>query len=789
MSSQTVARRTITRSNFGDRNSAIITLAIAVWGILVLSGVEYLVAIKIVLVVTVQVFAGAIIYLGIGRWRHRPLPELIGFGFAVGSILSVIVDQTFRTSSFRNIAWALPFIGAVVVAVIRRSKDGVISQVGENGHASHEFRTVIGIAVFSIIALTSDWNWMKFPAIGTLPILIYLFSGPTWPKFLKSRHFMMAGFASTCALGAYAVASRPQYWWLPSWGIDENEILAHSLYNWGPNDYALSAGIPLKYQWTGHAWMGLVTHVSGAGDFVLVSRASFVIPAIAIVSLVWVLALRVTGSTRLALLVTLIASVSSTAISYPAAYSLMALGYSFFALVGMLSFFIAFIDWYKTPTKLCLVFVIFLAISAISSKSVQIFAIGSGLAAVGLYDVWLTRKFKIFIGTVLIGATIFAYAILTFPSTKGTGITRSTFASFTSEFAVDPYTHSLKVRLLVTSIILVSLLGVSVVGAIGILGDRMNRHIGVFLVGAFVTGIPMAVMTTRVSASQMHFIQVPIMLGIVPAVSWCIGHFREHNTYRSRYRTVFWVLLILSFFAYPGTLIVRTIFSKRLIADNEFTLFTNKVAAAVFVVAVLTGVFVYFVCKAKSRARFPIELLVTACLVASSVSMFFVSWVTNPLRGINETGATYQLGQKDLREATDWAKMNTGIDVIFASNSFFGEDVDDRCGESINSLSGPITEEAKKTYYVTTALTLKRRLIAAGVSYAFLRSGDPTEKVRLSLLFACDPDTQNLRGLQSFRVTWFLAYRNTIDPQLWSNVGKVRFSNDHYAVIELNEQS
>ena len=138
--------------------------------------------------------------------------------------------------------------------------------------------------------------------------------------------------------------------------------------------------------------------------------------------------------------------------------------------------------------------------------------------------------------------------------------------------------------------------------------------------------------------------------------------------------------------------------------------------AAVLVAAFLLGAIAYLVYRTKSRERFPIVYFVTACLVASSVSVFFASWETNPRRGINETGATYQLGQHDLREATDWAKLNTGINAIFASNSFFGEDVDDRCSESIAALSGSVTEEATKTNYFTTAVTLKRRLIASSVT-------------------------------------------------------------------------
>lgn len=762
-------------------------MAIAVWGILVLAGVEYEVAVKIVLVVAAQVFAGSFAYLSVGRWVHRPLLELLGMGFAIGSMLSVIADQSLRMSSFRNIAWAIPFASAVIVTLIRMSKGCANLQIDENVNANHEFRATIGIAVFSIIALTLIWNWMKYPAIGALPILIYVFAGPNWPRFLRSRWLMIVGIASTCALGAYAVISRPQYWWLPSWGIDESEILAHSIYNWGPNDYALSAGIPLKYQWTSYAWMGLVSHISGADDFVLVSRATFVITAIATVCLVWVLALRITGSTRIAMLATFVASVSSTAISYPVAYSLIAINYSSFAMVCMLAFFIAFIDWYKSPTKLFLLLAIFLSIAAIASKSAHILAIGSGVAAVGLHDVWLTRKFKVLIGIVLIGVSTLIFAMLTFPSTKGTGITFSTFASFTGEFAVDPHTQSLKVRLLVTTIVLVSLLGISLIGALGILRDRMIRHIGVFLVGTFLTGIPLTVMTTRVSSTQLHFIQVPIMLGLAPVIAWSVGHFSEYDTSLSKHKPVFLVLLILSFLAFPIALIGRVIVSNGLIADDRFTLFTNEVAAAVLAIVFLLGAIVYSMNRIRSRARFPIEFVLTACLIASSVSMFFTSWETNPLRRINETGATFQLGQHDLREATDWAKRNTDIDAIFASNSFFGEDVDDRCGESITALSGPVTEEATKINYFTTAVTLKRRLIAAGVYYAFLTSGNPTERVRQSILFACYPDADGLRRLQNFNVTWFLAYRNNIDPTIWSEVGEVRFSNDHYAVIELNQ--
>jgi hypothetical protein len=789
MTNQTVGNRTSSNSVISDRSLAIVGLAIAAWGILVLSEVESVVALKVILVVAAQVFAGSVAYVAVGKWKYRPLPELVGIGFAIGATLSVIADQLSRTSSFRSIAWALPFIGAVILCLIHKSKRSVNLMGVQISHANDEFQTAIGVAVFALFALTALWNWMIYPAIGTLPILIYLFSSPTWPEFLKSRYLLIGGIASTFALGAYAVASRPEYWWLPSWGIDENEILAHSIYNWGPNDYALSAGIPLKYQWTSHAWMGLVTHITGAGEFVIVSRAMFVITAIAIVCLVWTLALRVTDSARRALLATLVACVFSTAISYPVAYSLMSISYSTFAFICLLSFFVVLIDWCRTPTSLFLILVIFLAISAIAAKSVQIMAIGSGLAAVGVFDLWMTRKFKVFVGALTIGVAIVAFGYLTFPSANGTGIARSAFGNFTSDFAINPTASSLKLRLFVVSIILVSLMGVSVGGSIGLFRDARIRHIGVFLVGAFATGIPLAVLTTRVSSTQMHFIQVPIMLGIVPAVSWCINHFTELGAFWNRYRKIFWVLLVISFLAYPIGLIGRTILTTGLVDDYKFALFTNRVTATIFAFTIVTSVCAYLVCKASSGRKFPIALFMTTCLIASSVSIFFTSWVINPRLGINETGATYQLGQEDLREATDWAKMNTGIDVIFASNSFFGEGVDDRCSGSIEELSGPVTEEAKETYYVTTAVTLKRRLIAAGVSYAFLRSGDPTEKVRLSLLFACDPSLPILRGLQDFKVTWFLAYRNTIDPRLWSNVGKVRFFNDHYAVIELNQLS
>jgi len=163
--------------------------------------------------------------------------------------------------------------------------------------------------------------------------------------------------------------------------------------------------------------------------------------------------------------------------------------------------------------------------------------------------------------------------------------------------------------------------------------------------------------------------------------------------------------------------------------------------------------------------------------------------VIGPSRPINQIGATEQLGQQQLREASDWIRKNTNENDIFASNSFFGEQTDDRCSLSSDEIANIVTSEAIRTNYFTTAVLIKRRLIAAGVRYGFLGSTkDPSQRVELSLLFACHPDNDSLIGLRKFHVSWYLAYRNQIDPSTWQGFGEVEFANQNYAVIKLDKK-
>jgi hypothetical protein len=162
--------------------------------------------------------------------------------------------------------------------------------------------------------------------------------------------------------------------------------------------------------------------------------------------------------------------------------------------------------------------------------------------------------------------------------------------------------------------------------------------------------------------------------------------------------------------------------------------------------------------------------------------------LTRDARPINRTGAIYQLGQANLREAANWINENTKLSSIVASNLFFGEDVSDNCDVPEEYLMDTVVNQAANSNFYTAVALTKRRFLAAGVLYASITyDGDLTGRIRASLRPACYPDEISRKMLQENDVDFYLGYRNQIDPSAsWENLGQVLYRNDQYVVISVD---
>jgi len=765
----------------------IIAAGLALFVSLIVSQVPLGTTLLILVIVGLQTFSGAVTVSWFTNRQSMPLARLLGLGFAVGSALSVICDQLLRTTSIRGIGWILPSLIAVIYLVASRKRTVTANQRLVSQNPDYSFIRVFSfLYLVPFVMLNQFWPWTRMMSLGLAIIFLVVLYRHYSSTRLRGRDTFFI-FVVMTVVTVIALISRPEYWWLPGWGIDEHDLFAHAFYQWGPAGDALSAGITVGYQWFGYAWMGLVSNFSHASDFVFVSRASYVISAIAIICLFFSIAEHITRSQRQAIVATIIGTLVSTSISYPVNYTLIPINYQAYAIVLILAWLHVFQLWFSNPSPRMSFLLAMIGTAAVAAKSAHIVPLGVGLASVALFEFVRQRNYARLIGIAVSLASLMMYSLFFFPEATGTGLSRVTM-SYTAQFGITQANNGTFDQTFYAVCIMIGLTSLSILGAISMFLRNAQRHLSVFLLSGLLAGIAIANLFARVSSTELHFVQISVLMSIPIVVTWLIHELASPTTRNSVRGTSSMIPLIASFIAMPLGLLIMQSRDASGFSDEDLSRATNVIAFIVVGILMLY-IILWSIRKPTESKPFRIHaILATLCLTAFSISTFITMAIIGPSRPINEIAATGQLGQPLLQEASDWIRGNTDENDIFASNTFFGEQVDDRCSSSPAEIANNVTSEAVRTNYFTTAVLIKRRLIAAGVTYGFLGSTEnPTKRVQLSLLFACYPDNDSLVGLRKFGVSWFLAYRNQIDSATWKGFGDVQFSNDQYAVIKLNK--
>ena len=280
-----------TNQNKVDSPIAFVSILVLIF-VLLISEVRPITALITVAIVCAQTFVG----LTVSGHRHDKKKCInagdLVLGFFYGTVIHVIVDQILRTVGYRTLA--LPLL--IVISVAFRFRELV--DIGR----ILVFRNIVSIATERIemlfvsltlvlIPLCQVWSWSRNSVIVLM--VAYLFYSTSF-RWVKNKVL----FVPSLMMVVIASRMRPSYWWLPVWGIDENAIYARAIYNWGPKGDVLLAGAPLKYQWFGYSWMGLMSHVTSARDFEFVSRTAYVICVVAVVIAIYAITYELTQDQR-----------------------------------------------------------------------------------------------------------------------------------------------------------------------------------------------------------------------------------------------------------------------------------------------------------------------------------------------------------------------------------------------------------------------------------------------------------------------------------------------------------
>jgi len=737
--------------------------------LLLISEVSPTTALYTVLIVCTQTFIGLTVSGFRFNAEERVNASSLLLGFFFGTIVHVILDQILRSTGYRVLV--LPFITAAAVAF----KYKELVSVAQHWKIGVFVRSMVGRSdvlfvslLLVLIPLSQIWSWSRYSAVALMVVYLLKSTGFRW---LKSKFLIVP----TLFVVVFASRIRPSYWWLPGWGIDENSIYARAIYSWGPKGDVLLAGVPLKYQWFGYSWMGLMAHDTSAKDFEFVSRTAYVICAIAIVLAVYAISNAITQDQRKSLISTFIVVASSTAIGYPVAYTVLSINYLPIAFVSILCWILLLIKWIENPTTKCSMELAIVGVVCVSTKSVHLVPIVviPGVIAVSAL---LKKKREMLLGVVLTVGLGFLYTRFYFPSQSGTGL-KPMFADFTRQFGVIPETSSIKSRILMLIIVIGALSTVSLLLISMKTKSKLLRLLRIPLTCYFAVAVVMAVTFQRVSSTEMHFLQVFVLITIVLFASSLTVVFDSPWNLRLAIAVGVVIAVFLMYLSF-----------RPIVNDEKYVLLLMKANFLVGIALFLLRCFL-MVSDVKSwRSKVQIQRFMVGSLILVSVANFVFVASTRDIRIINKVGATHQLGQAPLREAANWINQNTNANSIVATNLFFGEGGTDNCEVSEPYLLDSIANQALNTNYYTPVALVHRRFLAAGVQYASISYADSVlPRIRTSLRPACFPDNLSRSDLKKYGVDFYIAYRPNIKKfNFWSELGKVEFQNDQYVVIRVN---
>jgi hypothetical protein len=740
--------------------------------ILLISDVHPITALFTVAIVCLQSFIGLTV-LGYKYDSGSCISASTLFlGFFYGTVVHVILDQIFRMSGFRVIV--LPFlVGVAIVLKYRELINAARHWIPQKFIKSTLGRTDVQFVslTLALIPLCQIWSWARNSVI--ILLLAYLVYSTRF-RWVKRKIF----FIPTLFMVVIGSRMRPSFWWLPGWGIDEIAIYSRAIYNWGPKSDVLLAGIPFKYQWGGFSWMGLMSHLTMAGDLVFESRTSFVIGVVAIVLAIYAISYELIDDQRKAIITTFIVVASSTTISYPVSYTVLSINYQHISFVSILCWVLLLIRWIKHPTLRSSIELSLVGVICISTKSVHLVPVVVLTCVIAMIAFVKKDRRLLFGASVTVGLS-FLYTRFYFPSQSGTGL-RPKFADFTRQFGVSPELSSMRSRMIMSVIIVVAL---STVGLLIIsipTKSEQLKLIRIPLLVYFSFAVLIALSLGRVSSTELHFLQVFVLIAIVTYASSLTEIFEKFFVQRFLRMTVIAILICFIFLTYVS--------KTPTVNDEPYVVLLLKVNCGLAIVLIFIRLFMAIAHSRLWTIRIQFQNIMVGLLVAVGVSNYVFTSSTRDIRPINRVAATYQLGQPELRDVANWINQNTSVKSIVASNLFFGEGVSDNCDVPEDYLLDSIVNQALSSNYYTSVALVKRRFLAAGVLYASITyEGDLTGRIRASLRPACYPDEISRKMLQENEVDIYLGYRNSIDASAnWHNLGQVVFKNDQYVVISVD---
>lgn len=744
--------------------------------LLQLSGLALRGSLSFLLLIWIQFSLGGLLTRTIDRGRTRSFldPVAIAVGVSSFTILKQLARLTGSNGFQRNLALAI-----MVLAIVTLSKSitrpaswkqlfGISSEDTAINLTNQE---ILSVLLAASLLLSITWTWV-IALVGVLLSSLLITLTPS-RMGLKLRIPLVAIGLGFVFLLALLIDNRDIFWWLPGWGVDERKLFADSVGQWGPMSDALSAGIPLKYQWFTYSILSDWSQFSFLTTFEVVSRADQVVSAILLGLCAKGIADDFGFSKKQTSFAAILSASSITILSHPVSYSLLAINYMPLASFLLACYFIQLLRWQRSPSTEGFAIMTFLATAAVAAKSVHLVPIAIGTVCVALTNLRADGFRKILIQIAILSTVLCSYVYIFFPSASRAGLEGSQTFSFLRDlgFVIEPN----EVRVVFGAAYLLALAMPAVLIVVG-LRDRKYDAARIWIGITTLAGLVFAIFFERTSGTQLHFLQVAITASILclPLVTLQVSKTLIHSFFVLRKKTY----VFAAFLIFSNVMAHLAIFHSIQVINDRALALTNFLAFSL----ILLGIFLL---KLSRQSKGLSSIIAFACFLFPS--FLPVNWVTNWRRPIHQAGASEQLGSADLSKIASIIMAETPQDSIGATDLLFSDN-NDYCPILASDGRGTVIDQAKLNNYFTPAVIVERRFLVVAPNYGFyLLDSEPDSRISASLEFGCNPSNTSRLGLTTLGVDWFISRNTALPDFVWEEVGRVVYRTKSLIFIKLIE--
>ena len=746
---------------------------------------------RVSLVVGPQLFAGCLIYLLLLKRDDVSAVELLSIGSVLGIVSSTMVDQIFVNLQLPKIGWLVAVFGAIsVFLIVQRNQKITIATVNWGSEPGKSFFPIVAI---SAMALGSEWLWL-FPS-GVLFVVASFFLIVGAPKFGKIlvRLFNLGAVA----VGAFMIANRPKIWWV----IDEVDYpwlqaFSRSIADRGLNDVMNFSGNPVKYYWLSYAWIGLVDRTSDASTLFVFTRVAPLLFAIIITGTVWTLINYYSLSRFRTFATTLVVM---TASSFPPwewwmkITSLISPS-SFFAFAPL--FALTFLLLCHTPQsfRYRVAAIAFLSSATMLTKAFNGIILAAALTfALGVQLIFKPKVAKTMVLTYAVSLISLLGTYLLFISDSGAyeALEIRPFDFIwqilgDTRFLPEIYTNLIGSFTIISYVALPTLLIVA-----SLLHTKFfeSKTIDLLSIGSLLAGAFLASVLLFGYGTNLYFIRAAVgfssLLGFASLSS-------KNGFVQSKRSTTFvliisGIILCLLSFLIPN-------------ADSGSGFWAIVRSARAYTSGlILTSLALCVLLVNFIRRRSSFAQIYKLIIVASTMAVCFsvVNWFNTTPRKHAEwsrNGESY-LGTGEMLDLADWTNKNTNTDDIFASNFgwpkinasseyYFLNPCDflrfKDGGDCLRTNNGLLLMHIHRLFWLQAT--------SFNNSFVVLEP-EMKDRQTATLGFAADPTSTQVKKMLNDGVAWFLVDRTTTDRTSWEPFATIKFTNESFFALQLNENN